>query len=73
MNTNQLMQTLARGLDKTLKKAAPGTQFSLIIWQPGTEPDAGRFNYVSNASRESVAEGMREVLSRWDQPGYKKH
>jgi hypothetical protein len=73
MNTQQLMQTLARDLDKTLKKIVPGTMFSLIIWQPGNESDAGRFNYVSNATRESVAEGMREVLSRWDQPGYKKH
>jgi hypothetical protein len=68
MNTNELLQTLARGLDETLKEIIPGkrTCFSLLIWQDGEA------NYVSNSDRESVKKAMREVLERWDTPGYKR-
>jgi hypothetical protein len=68
MDTTELMQTLAKGLDDTLKEIVPGrrTNFSLIIWQDGEA------NYVSNADRESVKKALREVLQRWDVPGYKR-
>jgi hypothetical protein len=66
MDTTELLQTLARGLDETLQEVAPGTSFSLLLWQKGEA------NYVSNASRESVHKALREVLERWDTPGYKR-
>jgi hypothetical protein len=59
MNTTELLQTLAHGLDATLKKVAPGVYFSLLIWQKD------QANYVSNAERENVRKAMEELLERW--------
>jgi hypothetical protein len=67
MNTRELMQTLASVLDETLKEIAPGTSFSLLLWQKD-----GDANYVSNATRESVHKALKELLKRWDTPGYKR-
>jgi hypothetical protein len=66
LDTTTLLQTLAEVLDETLKEVAPGTHFSLLVWQQGG------VNYVSNADRESCRKAMREVLERWDTPGYKR-
>jgi hypothetical protein len=68
MNTTELLQTLAKGLDEALAKAVPGkrTCFSLLIWQDG------EVNYVSNSNRKDVHKALKEVLDRWDTPGYKR-
>ena len=57
------LQRIAKLLDKELAKATGGKKvlFSLYTWS------GGRSQYVSNAMREDVKKGMREILERWDQ------
>jgi len=64
--TTLVLQTLAKAIDGALEQVAPGVNFSLFVWQEGG------VNYVSNADRESVRKALREVLERWDTPGYKR-
>lgn len=66
MDTDELLQSLARGIDTILTKVAPGTQFSLFLWQGKPENLGTNVNYVSNAQRETVKDAIQEVLSRWD-------
>lgn len=56
------LQRIARLLDRELKRATGGKRvpFSLYTWANH------RAQYVSNAPREAVKAGMRELLEKWD-------
>lgn len=62
------LQRIARLLEKELAKTGAKVpediQFSLIIWN-----NAGRMQYVSNGSRDSVKTAMTELVAKWDRDG----
>ena len=72
MNTTELLQTLAKGLETVLADVAPGAQFSLLVWQNNPDGSGANVNYVSNAQRDTVKRALREVLDRWETPHYKR-
>lgn len=60
------LQRIARLIEKELTKAGADkdeVQFSLLVWGPG------RMQYVSNAERSSVRDGMAEMVEKWDRAG----
>lgn len=55
------LRTIAAQVDSMLKEAAgEGTLFALTVFTKG------RFQYVSNARREDVAEALRGLLVEWE-------
>ena len=66
MDTRELMQTLAQGIDTVLSELAPGAQFTILIWQNKPDGSGSNVNYISNAQRDTVKAAMAEMITRWD-------
>lgn len=63
-----LMNTLARGIDKALNDDFTGgnrkTGFVLLVFPFGS--DDGRCNYISNADRKDIVVMMKEQIKRFE-------
>jgi hypothetical protein len=67
--TNELMQTLAGGLDQVLNgqkfAANPVNGFVLLVF-PFGEIAGARTNYVSNCNRDDIVVALKEILARFE-------
>lgn len=61
VKTEKLMETMAKGIDITLKRYVGKMGFALIVFELGKP---GISNYVSNASREDMIKSLREAADR---------
>jgi TolB-like protein len=64
-----IMQELARELDKSLNGGAKATDrengFVLLVF-PFNAPKGARTNYVSNGQREDIVTALKEIVARFE-------
>lgn len=61
LRTEDIMKQIAAGIQDVLEDVAPGLGFALIVFK-FNEP--GVSNYISNAERSSMIEGLKETIKR---------
>lgn len=65
-DTEQFMQSVAKGLDKICNPEGERKLGFVLLVFPFGGPEGARCNYVSNAERKDIITALKEIVARFE-------